>query len=273
MINLLYINWNPDPSLFPGWEYSLRWYGILFAMGFVIGYFIVKNMFRREGYSLKMLDQLTTYMVVGTILGSRLGHCLFYEPAYYLSNPLDILKIWEGGLASHGGTLGILAALWFFARKNKVRYLWILDRIAIPAALGGFFIRMGNLMNSEIFGIPTDLPWGFRFLRAYDPLQAVDPRHPTQIYEGLSYLLIFIFLMYQYYRKGKKHKEGYYLGVFMIALFAIRFLIEFIKEPQVDIENQMFLNIGQLLSIPFVALGIFLLVRKNTANTVKRNNS
>jgi prolipoprotein diacylglyceryl transferase len=261
MMQLLYIDWNPDPEIFPGLGISLRWYGILFAMGFVIGYFIVRNMFRREGYSIKMLDSLTTYMVIGTIVGARLGHCLFYEPDYYLSNPVEIFKIWQGGLASHGGALGILIALLLFSRKHKVGYLWILDRIAIPTALGGFFIRMGNLMNSEIFGIPTDLPWGFRFIRAYDPLLAVDPRHPTQIYEGLSYLLIFIFLMYQYYRRGQKHKDGYYLGVFMILVFTMRFLIEFLKEPQVDFETNMMLNLGQLLSIPFVLLGIYLLVR------------
>jgi prolipoprotein diacylglyceryl transferase len=169
---------------------------------------------------------------------------------------LDIIKIWEGGLASHGGAIGIIIALIIFSRRNNISYWWTLDRIAIVTALAGFFIRMGNLMNSEIFGKVTDLSWGFIFVRAANPALSVDPRHPTQIYEGLSYLLIFIILMVIYYRTNGKFREGLTISLFMILVFASRFFIEFLKEPQVGFERNMTLNMGQILSIPFVLLGI-----------------
>lgn len=258
-MDLLYINWNPDPEIFSLGSFSVRWYGVLFAAGFFIGYFIVKDFFKKENVPLKLLDHLATYLVVATIVGARLGHCLFYEPSYYLQNPLEILKVWEGGLASHGGAIGIIIALWLYSRRFKMKVLWILDRIAIPTALAAFFIRMGNLMNSEIFGIPTSLPWGFRFINAYDPALAADPRHPTQIYEGLAYLLIFAFLMYQYYRKRKDRSNGYFVAMFLILVFAARFFIEFIKVPQVGFETTMSLNMGQWLSIPFVLAGLVIL--------------
>lgn len=258
-MSLLYINWNPNPEIFGLGSFSIRWYGILFAAGFFIGYFIVKDFFKKEGVSLKLLDQLATYLVIATIVGARLGHCLFYEPGYYLSNPIDIFKVWEGGLASHGGAIGIIIALWLYSRRYNLKVMWILDRVAIPTALAGFFIRIGNLMNSEIFGIPTDLPWAFRFINAYDPVLAVDPRHPTQIYEGLAYLLIFAFLMFQYYKFRKQRSNGYFLAMFLILVFTARFFIEFIKEPQVGFESSMALNLGQLLSIPFVLTGAVIL--------------
>jgi prolipoprotein diacylglyceryl transferase len=220
----------------------------------------VKDIFKKEAVPLKLLDTLATYLVVATIVGARLGHCLFYEPSYYLSNPLEILKVWEGGLASHGGTIGVLIALWLFARRYNLGYLWILDRIAIPTALAAFFIRMGNLMNSEIFGKPTDLPWGFRFVNAYDPLMTAEPRHPTQIYEGLAYILTFVILMWLYYKKRKQLKDGFFVGLFLILVFASRFLIEFLKEPQVGFESSMTLNMGQWLSIPFIVGGFAIII-------------
>lgn len=268
---LIYINWNPDPELLSVGSFSIRWYGVLFATGFFIGYFIVKDFFKREALSMKLLDKLATYLVIATVVGARLGHCLFYEPSYYLSNPLDILKVWEGGLASHGGAIGIVIALWLYSRKYNVKVLWILDRVAIPTALAAFFIRMGNLVNSEIFGVPTDLPWGFRFINAYDPTLAVDPRHPTQIYEGLAYLLIFAFLMYQYYRKRANRNNGYFLSMFLILVFTARFFIEFLKEPQVGFESQMLLNMGQILSIPFVIAGGTILYLVNSSKAEKDN--
>jgi len=248
--------WNIDPEIFRFGSFAIRWYGVLFALGFVFGYFIIGSIFKKEKVPSKLLDTITTYMVVGTIIGARLGHCLFYQPDYYLSNPIDILKVWEGGLASHGAAIGILIALYFFSRKAGKSYLWTVDRIVIVVALAGFFIRMGNLMNSEIYGIETNLPWGFIFERWGETV----PKHPTQIYEALSYLLIFIVLYYIYHKKGTSLRDGYIFGLFLVLLFSIRFLIEFIKEPQVGFEADMILNMGQILSIPFIILGVFLIV-------------
>ena len=251
------IIWNIDPEIFRIGSLAIRWYGFLFALGFVLGYIIMGKIFKTENIQLKVLDTLTTYMVVGTVIGARLGHCLFYEPAYYLTNPLLILKVWEGGLASHGAAIGILIALYLFSKKVKKPYLWILDRVVIVIALAGLCIRMGNLMNSEIYGIETNLPWGFIFIRENETVA----KHPTQIYEGLSYLLIF-FILYFIYRKNTVNlKSGYIFGLFLILLFGVRFFIEFIKEPQVGFEAKMALNMGQLLSIPFVLIGVIILFR------------
>ena len=247
--------WDVQPEIISIGQFAVRWYGLLFASGFVFGYFIMGNIFKKEKVPQKMLDTLTTYMVVGTVVGARLGHCLFYEPAYYLADPIKILKVWEGGLASHGAAIGILIALWLFARKANKPYVWILDRIVIVVALAGFFIRMGNLMNSEIYGIETSLPWGFIFVRWNETV----PKHPTQIYEGLSYLAIFVILFMLYRKKGLTLKPGVLFGFFLTVLFAMRFLIEFIKEPQVGFEETMALNMGQILSIPFILAGIYFL--------------
>jgi prolipoprotein diacylglyceryl transferase len=263
---LEYITWNANPEIFSIGNFAVRWYGVLFALGFLIGYFIIQNFFRREKIPLKLLDQLTTYMVLATIIGARLGHCLFYEPEYYLNNPLEIIKIWEGGLASHGGAIGIILVLLIFSRRNNISYWWTIDRIAIVTALAGFFIRMGNLMNSEIFGKVTDLAWGFIFVRASDPLLSTDPRHPTQIYEALSYLIIFVVLMIIYYRTNGKFREGLTISLFMILIFTARFFIEFLKEPQVGFERSLILNMGQILSLPFIlsgVAGLFLIYGKN----------
>ncbi len=267
---LSYITWNVSPEIFRVGNFAVRWYGVLFALGFAIGYFIMLNFFRKEKIPVRLLDQLTTYMVIATVIGARLGHCLFYEPAYYLSHPLEIFKIWQGGLASHGAAVGILLALYIFSRKKKVSYWWTLDRIVTVTALAGFFIRMGNLMNSEIFGRPTTLPWGFIYVNASEASQRLQPRHPTQIYEGLAYLLIFALLIYLYYRNNGKPKEGSLFCLFLILVFGVRFFIEFLKEPQVGFEQNMALNLGQLLSIPFVlagAVGLFLIYRKKKLQT------
>jgi prolipoprotein diacylglyceryl transferase len=194
-------------------------------------------------------------MALGTVIGARLGHCLFYEPEYYLSNPIEILKIWRGGLASHGAALGILLALYLWTRKFKKKFVWILDRIVIVVALGGAFIRLGNLMNSEIYGVETSLPWGFIFIRNLEMV----PKHPTQIYEALTYFLIFALLIWIYFRSDGKPRKGMLFSLFLILVFGMRFLIEFIKEDQVDFEQGMALNMGQWLSIPFVLLGSGLL--------------
>lgn len=259
----LSIVWDVDPNLIHldqvpviG-QLTVRYYGVFFAAAFVLGYILFMKIFKTEGISVEVLDRLTLHMVIGTIVGARLGHVFFYQPDYYLSHPHEILYIWQGGLASHGAAIGILAALYLFVRKEKKPYLWILDRIVIAVALAGFFIRMGNLMNSEIYGTQTDLPWGFIFARANE----VVPKHPTQIYEALAYLIIFYILYRIYFKTKGSFKPGLLFGLFMLLVFTARFLIEFIKEVQVPFEKTMSLNMGQLLSLPFIALGIILLYR------------
>lgn len=260
---LQFINWTVKPEIFTIGSFAVRWYGLLFAASFAVGYAIMLRIFKKENLPEALLDKLSVYMVIGTVVGARLGHTMFYEPQYYLSHPLEILKIWEGGLASHGAAIGILTALYLFARKSRQTFLWTIDRIVIVVALSGFFIRMGNLMNSEIFGKPTDLAWGFIFRRAGETI----PRHPTQIYEGLCYLAIFFYLLWYYYKKNGKPSDGFLFGMFMIMVFGVRIVIEFLKEPQVAFESGMTLNMGQLLSIPFVIAGIVLVYMSKKKQT------
>jgi len=252
-MHLLVIPWDVDPEIFRFGSFAVRWYGLLFASSFLFGYFIMKRMFINEGLGDEVLDRLTVYMAIGTIAGARLGHCLFYEPEFYLSHPLEILKIWHGGLASHGAAIGILIALWMFSKKEKKGYGWILDRIAVVVALSGFLIRTGNLMNSEIYGVETTLPWGFVFLRNGETA----PKHPTQIYEGLTYLFIFFILFRMYWRKKGNVYQWLLISIFLILVFTSRFLIEFVKEDQVGFEASMKFNMGQLLSIPFILGGCY----------------
>lgn len=249
------IPWNINPEIFSVGKFAIRWYGLLFASSFFFGYLIMARFFKKEKIPEEVLDRLTLYMALGTIIGARLGHCLFYEPDYYLSNPVEILMVWHGGLASHGAGIGIFIALYLFAKKSKKSYLWILDRMAFVVALSGFFIRTGNLMNSEIYGIETNLPWGFVFLRNGETV----PKHPTQIYEALAYLFVFILLYFIYKRNQGVFKSGLLFSLFMIFVFGFRFFIEFIKNNQVTFESGMMLNMGQWLSIPFVLFGIILL--------------
>ncbi len=253
---LAYIRWDVNPEIFRIGNFAIRWYGLLFALAFLFGYIIVGKMFKKEGVPENLLDKLTLYMALGTIIGARLGHVCFYEPAYFCHHPAEILKIWHGGLASHGAAIGILLALWIFARETKRPFLWILDRIVVVVALSGFFIRTGNLMNSEIYGIPTHLPWGFIFMRNGETI----PKHPTQIYEALSYLAIFVVLYRIYLKKQGKVMEGYLFSLFLILTFSARFFIEMIKENQEPFESRLPLDMGQILSIPFVLTGIILLV-------------
>ena len=261
-MTLNFITWNIDPEIFQLGCFSLRWYGMLFAASFVVGYFILRKIFIQEGIPLRQLDRVSWYMIFGTLIGARLGHCMFYEPDYFLKNPVEILYTWNGGLASHGAAIGILIALYIFSRIERLPYIWILDRMAIVVALSCFFIRMGNLMNSEIFGHPTNLPWGFEFVRSPEwhrfPIHA-QPCHPTQIYEALAYLAAFVWLCRMYFKKDEKPYPGVLVGLFLISLFTARFFIEFFKENQADFENAMLLNMGQLLSIPFIIWGIYLL--------------
>ncbi len=253
------INWNVSPDIFSIGPITIRWYGLLFAMSFIVGYQIMVIIFKRENKSEHDLNDLVWYMILGTVLGARLGHCLFYNPDYYLSHPLEILQIWKGGLASHGAGIGIITALILYTRKKKeISFLWIMDRVVITVALSGFFIRLGNLFNSEIIGKPTNGNWGFVFV-------SVDniPRHPAQLYEAIAYLLIFIFLLSFYFRVKGKFKNGLLFGLFLVSVFGFRFIVEFLKENQSPFEQNLFLNLGQLLSVPFVILGIYFLFRKD----------
>jgi len=251
------ITWDVNPEIFRIGNFAVRWYGLLFASGFLFGYLLFQKMFKNEGIKEDVLDKLTVYAALGTIIGARLGHCLFYEPSYYLAHPIEIIKVWQGGLASHGAALGILLALWLFIRKVKKPYIWILDRIVIVTALAGAMIRLGNLMNSEIYGIETTLPWGFVFLRNNE----VAPKHPTQIYEALAYLIIFVLLHRIYWRKkAGEFIQGSIFSLFLILVFTFRFFIEYVKEDQVAFEAGMKLNMGQWLSIPFVLIGVVLLI-------------
>lgn len=251
-MHLLVIPWDVNPEIFRIGSFAVRWYGLLFASAFLFSYIVMNKIFKNENLGEAVLDRLTIYMALGVIVGARLGHCLFYEPAYYFRHPAEILMIWHGGLASHGAAIGILTALWLFKRKEKKDYFWILDRIAIVVALSGFLIRMGNLMNSEIYGVETTVPWAFVFLRNHE----VAPKHPTQIYEGLAYLFIFFLLFFLYWRKKGEHYQGMLISLLCILMFTTRFLIEFIKEDQVAFEATMKLNMGQWLSIPIIIMGM-----------------
>lgn len=257
----LFIDWNVDPVIFTLGPLSIRYYSLFFALAFWLGFVITDKIFKAEHVPEGWLDKLFIYVVVATIIGSRLGHVFFYGWDYYSQHPVEIIKVWEGGLASHGGAIGILIALYIYTKVvSKKSYLWILDRAVIPIALAAFFIRMGNLMNSEIVGNPTDLPWAFRFLRLRGE-DALIPRHPSQIYEALFYLFVFVLIMFFYWKKGWGQRQGGIFGVFLIGIFGFRMFVEHFKENQEAFEEGMKLNMGQLLSVPFVIIGIVLLIR------------
>ena len=263
MIDFLSVTWNVDPIIFKIGPIALRWYSLLFVAGFPLGYWMFTKFYKREGVDTKLLEPLLYALLIGTIVGARLGHCLFYEPSYYLTAEhwVEIFKPWRGGLASHGGAIGVMLAVWWYAnkygKKNGFDILWVFDRLVICVAFAGCLIRLGNLFNSEIYGDVTDLPWGFIFERRGETL----PKHPTQIYEALSYLILGIFLALEYQKKLDRRYRGWFFGVFFIGCFGMRFLIEFIKEPQVGFEENMVLDMGQWLSIPFILAGIALVVQ------------
>lgn len=297
---LAYLVWNPDPIIAQIGPFMLRWYGLLFALGFVVSTPVFQHIFRREKVAPRWVDVLTMYMVVGTVVGARLGHIFFYEPDILLKDPLEVFKIWHGGLASHGATLSIPLACWLFARNNKFDTLWVLDRIVIAVGIGGACIRLGNFMNSEIGGYPTTVPWAVvlprdteHLLPATNPLPAgavqvarpvrlsdgdvnrvlpadtpispgslmAVPRHPTQLYEALYCVLLVSLIYYLWNRTKERTPRGLLLGLFMVLLFTQRFLGEFLKEAQVDFEKDNLLNQGQLLSLPAILVGLLVLWR------------
>ncbi|MDE6485546.1 MAG: prolipoprotein diacylglyceryl transferase [Duncaniella sp.] len=259
---LQYITWDVSPYLYDGFI-QVRWYSLAFMIGFIIGYEIEARIFKHEGAPESWLSILLIWTVLGTIIGARLGHVFFYEWDYYKTDPISILYVWQGGLASHGGTIGVMIGVfcfsWFTAKRNP---LWTFDRLVIPIALVGGLIRLGNLMNSEIFGHATDLPWGFMFVRSrewhalYEGLAC----HPTQLYEAACYFALFALLMWMYWKKNAECRPGLIFGVFFIGIFLPRFLIEFIKNDQVAFESTMTLNMGQWLSVPFILIGVALVI-------------
>ena len=256
----LAITWDMNPIMLNLGFLEIRYYGLCWALALGVGLWIFSKIFKRENLSDKTLDSLFWYAVLATVIGARLGHCYFYEPAYYLSHPAEVLQIWNGGLASHGAAFGLLIGLYLFSRKNRLSYIWILDRIGIAITIGGALIRLGNLFNSEIYGAPTTLPWGFIFVNGNE--NQTLPCHPTQLYEALAYVIIFVILCVMYFKKDIARKcQGVMFGWFLILLFGARFLIEFIKNAQVEFEKSMILDMGQWLSVPFIILGIWILIK------------
>jgi len=253
-----FIYWDAAPELIRLGPITVRWYGLLFALGFLLGYLIFQRIFRSEGVPENDLGTLLLYILGGAMIGARLGHCFFYEPGYYLSRPGEIILIWRGGLASHGGAVGILIALYFYTRKRPDQsYLWLLDRLAIAAALAGALIRVGNLFNSEIIGTESNLPWAFVFART--GVTPLVPRHPAMLYEAAAYLLIFFLLIFIYRRRDGRVPPGELIGLFLLTVFSARFLIEFVKVPQASYPLPGPLRVGQLLSLPAIIAGALLL--------------
>ncbi len=261
------IEWNVDPEIVKLFNtFPLKYYGILFVLGLLLGYEIVKRIYKSENISVENLEKLSTYLFIGILLGARLGHCLFYDFAYFSKHPLEIFlpfQITEGnwhftgfaGLASHGGSIGAILAIIIYSIRSKTSLLWILDRVAIGAPITGAFIRFGNFMNSEIYGKPTEGNYGVVFIQ-----DDLIPRHPTQLYEAFSYLIIFGILWYLYKKTNLRNNEGFIFGILLVILFSARLVLEIFKENQVAFEDNMALNMGQLLSIPFILAGITLVV-------------
>lgn len=275
---LNYIEWNVNPWIFEIGDFQLRWYGLLFASGFMLGYYLLRRIFVSEGIKIEWLDTVLWYVVIGTVVGARLGHVFFYDWDYYSQNLGEILKVWRGGLASHGAAVGIIFALWLFSRNvTKKSVLWILDRVVITVALAGVLIRLGNLMNHEIVGDPTDVPWAFIFTQSGlvmpDGTPDMRPRHPSQIYEALCYLISFGILMWMYWKANAGQYLGRIFGAFLVLIFGFRFVIEFIKESQGGFESALgnALTTGQWLSIPFVVAGIFFMIRSGSHPVIDRS--
>jgi len=279
----LFINWDITSELINGWN-TPNLYGLLFVSGLIIGYFVIKRIYKFENIEDDKLDKLVFYMVLATIIGARLGHVFFYGPYFdevssegivlergYFSNPLDIIKVWEGGLASHGGAIAILIALKIYSKKVIQKpFIWILDRIVASVAIAGAFIRLGNLVNHEIVGDITNVPWGFKFLHNYSDLynygiDNIPIRHPAQLYESICCIFIFVILLLLFWKKDAWKKPGLMFGTFLILLFSSRFFIEFVKLGQASRDEYLLINTGQMLSIPFVLVGIYIL-----CNTLKK---
>jgi phosphatidylglycerol---prolipoprotein diacylglyceryl transferase len=276
IIMILYINWNIDPEIFRIGGFALRYYSIMFAFAFIGSYIILSKIYIKEKVSIQLLNKLVIFVFLGTLIGARLGHTLFYEFEYYKDHLLEIIlpfRIADGkfeltgyqGLASHGGAIGIILAVVLYCRKYKQSFLWIMDRLGIAVTLSAFFIRLGNLFNSEIIGKPTNVSWAFIF----EKIDRV-PRHPAQLYEAILYLAIFLILWFMYKAIANKANNGFLFGCFLAMLFSVRFLVEFVKENQESFENSLLVNMGQILSIPFILAGLYLMWVKS--KRTKENN-
>lgn len=266
-MSLLSITWNVSPTLFNLGGFEIRWYGILYACAFIVSYILLKKMFKKEGVDVAYLDKLTFYCFFAVVIGARLGHCIFYNFTYYSHHIIEmILPIKETadgwrfsgyqGLASHGGAIGIIIALIIYSRKTNIPFMWVVERLVIAICFAGVLIRLGNLMNSEIYGFPTTLPWGFVFVRDHQTVAC----HPTQLYEALSYLAIGLVLYYLLNSKNKRINQGMIFGLFLALLFSVRFLLEFLKNNQESWEDSLPIDMGQILSIPFILAGIVLVI-------------
>lgn len=271
MTTLLEIYWNVKPQIIES-PFPLRWYSILFAVSFILGYVILKKMYKNDGVPIEWVDDALMYVMIGTILGARFGEFLFYHPQDLFNNPLEVILPFEfspefrftgfQGLSSHGAAIGITIAIWLYSKRvTKKSILWSLDRVVVGIALAGCFIRFGNFMNHEIIGKPSDLPWAVVLKYHYEEIPT--PRHPSQLYESFTYLLIWCSLMFTYWKKEMFKKEGFIFGQFLVLMFTARFFLEFFKENQSSFENDLIVNMGQLLSIPFVLTGLFFIFRSN----------
>ena len=268
MINTLVVTWDFNPVMISLGSLEIRYYGLMWALALLLGGWFFGNFCKREKLNPELADSIFVFGALATVIGARVGHCLFYEPDYYLLKPWTIItEIRNGGMASHGAAIGLLIGLWLFSRKNKMPYIWSLDRIMIPVGIGGAIVRFGNLFNSEIVGCVTDVPWGFKFVRLFPgvPVENIPAQHPTQLYEAICYLVTFAVLAYLYYAKdlGRK-RPGLLFGIGLQGIFLTRFCIEFVKLEQEAFEKGMALDMGQLLSIPFILLGAYVIYRAVT---------
>ena len=268
MINTLVVTWDFNPVMISLGSLEIRYYGLMWALALLLGGWFFGNFCKREKLNPELADSIFVFGALATVIGARVGHCLFYEPDYYLLKPWTIItEIRNGGMASHGAAIGLLIGLWLFSRKNKMPYIWSLDRIMIPVGIGGAIVRFGNLFNSEIVGCVTDVPWGFKFVRLFPgvPVENIPAQHPTQLYEAICYLATFAVLAYLYYAKdlGRK-RPGLLFGIGLQGIFLTRFCIEFVKLEQEAFEKGMALDMGQLLSIPFILLGVYIIYRAVT---------
>lgn len=270
------IVWNPEMSPFSLFGFEIRYYSLCWMIGLALGYFIMQHLYKRSKVNMEQFEPLFVYSFIGILLGARLGHCLFYEPEYYIQHPLEMLlpiKFTESGwqftgyqgLASHGGTIGLFTALWLYCRKTKLSFAWVLDNIAITTPVVATMIRIGNFMNSEILGRATDNPFGVVFAQV-DNI----PRHPAQMYEAIAYLLFFAIGWILYRKYPRKTGTGFFFGYCLTTIFTFRFFVEFLKEVQVDFEKSMTLDMGQWLSIPFVIIGIYCMIRSRNKSTATK---
>ncbi len=250
-----YFIWNVNPNIFELGSLQLRWYGLLFVGSFFLGLMILQWIYKRENKDPSVLDNMLIYIMIGTVIGARLMHCFAYEPEFYLSHPLEILKVWKGGLASHGGMLGVIVALYVFSKKYKESFIWLISRITIVGALTATFVRFGNLFNSEILGLPTEKPWAIIFAKV-----DMIPRHPVQLYEAFAYLVLFAILLLVYKNVKFDFATKILPGIFLTYMFTARFLLEYTKTRQADYVTALPFSTGQMLSVPFIVIGIIWIV-------------